>query len=116
VLISYKKGETRMPNDYNTQTTNSNDNIAEQDLQNITGGCISCGGVTVAAGVDAAKSFRRAVTMPSPHEAVRGVFFTKVAAEAGTSFSKAPTKIKPCGDFEGHAMKYMIAKSFPVSH
>jgi hypothetical protein len=120
-----------MTQDQNAQTTNANDTIispmSEQDLQDITGGCLSCGIVTVASGLGAIhegyKGVRDVVTTQDP-QAVdkygpKHRAFAMIASDSFTNFHKAintgQATWKPCRACKVNTALALVTKLAPTS-
>jgi hypothetical protein len=106
-----------MIKDQNFQTTHSNNNIIEQvneqelneeKLQDITGGCIGCGVLSAVTLHDGAYSFAKGRVFGDAKEIRRGAAQLAISAD---SLNSASRQIRPCANCITNAVLYAATKA-----
>jgi hypothetical protein len=103
-----------MLQDQNSQMTNTNkpiiEQIDEQELQDITGGCLGCGMLTAVAGVDGHLTVAKGIMNGSPKEIAKGTTQLLTAFNASAT---ASTRKLPCLNCVANGSLYLFTKIPP---
>src|SRR5690242_5143178 len=103
-----------MIQDQNSQITNTNkptiEQIDEQALQDITGGCIGCGVVAALAGVDGHLTVAKGIMNGSNKEIAKGT--TQLLTAFNTSITTSTRKL-PCLNCVANGSLYLLTKIPP---
>ena len=100
-----------MTQDQNSQTINSNNHIieqvSEQELQDITGGCIGCGLLSGISAGEASISIRKALATGSIKEARNAVSHAVTAVD---TFNHISPQIRPCKSCIANTLIFLTTK------
>ena len=111
-----------MTQDQNSQTTTSNDNtiqqVSEQELQNITGGCIGCGIVSLGSATGSLNEIQEGVTNAVTKGDLTEVFkgghraaaLVTIAGDSLKNFMTSEPSWKPCRACMKNTALYVATK------
>ena len=101
-----------MTQEQNSQTTDSNSNLIEhvneEELQDITGGCVYCAGVAFASAAELGTSLANAVNTGSTKEAAKAVVHAGIVFDSANHFTGS---LRPCQTCVTNTGLYLATKS-----